>query len=101
MLKVWAHGAQLAGTFDPDKILEALRAAKSIPTILGPAVMYGKEMWGIDNMVSPPIPIAEVQADCKCKRIQTQLKFEQWFEARKDTIIKIVKEKGQFWDQRK
>jgi hypothetical protein len=80
MLKLWAHGAQLAGTFDPDKILEALRAAKSIPTILGPGVMYGKEMWGIDNMISPPIPIAEVKADCKCKRIQAHIRFEEWFE---------------------
>lgn len=101
MLMVWAHGAKLAGTFDPDKILEALRAAKSIPTILGPAVMYGKEMWGIDNMVSPPVPIAEVKADCKCKRIQAHIKFEEWFESRKDTIIKVVKDKGQYFDQRK
>jgi branched-chain amino acid transport system substrate-binding protein len=101
MLKVWAHGAQLAGTFDPDRILKALRAAPSVPTILGPGVMYGKDMWGIDNMVSPPVPIAEVREDCECKRIQAHLRFEQWFEARKDTIIKVVRDKGQFWDQRK
>jgi branched-chain amino acid transport system substrate-binding protein len=101
MLKVWAHGAQLAGSFDPDAILKALRAAKSIPTILGPAVMYGKDMWGIDNMVSPPVPIAEVREDCNCKRIQAHFRFEEWFEARKDTIVKVVKDKGQFWDQRK
>lgn len=101
MLKLWAQGAQLAGSFDPDEILKALRAAKSIPTILGPGVMYGKEMWGIDNMISPPVPIAEVKADCKCKRIQAHFKFEQWFESRKDTIIKVVKEKGQYFDQRK
>ncbi len=101
MLKVWAHGAQLAGSFDPDEILKALRAAPAIPTILGPGVMYGKDMWGIDNMVSPPIPIAEVKADCQCKRITAQLKFEPWFETRKDEIIKVVKEKGQYFDQRK
>jgi len=98
-LRVWAHGAQLAGSFDPDKILEKLRAAKSIPTILGPAVMYGKEMWGIDNMISPPIPINEVKDGTK--RIQTQVRFEPWFESRKDIIIKVVREKGQMWDQRK
>jgi branched-chain amino acid transport system substrate-binding protein len=98
-LKVWAQGAQMAGTFDPDAILKALRAAKSIPTILGPAVMYGKAMWGIDNMVSPPIPINEVRGGTK--RIQAQVRFEPWFEARKDTIIKVVRDKGQMWDQRK
>lgn len=101
MLRVWAHGAQLAGSFDPDAILAALRAAPSIPTILGPAVMAGEDMWGIQNMVSPPIPIAEVRADCKCKRIQAQIRFEPWFRSRKDSIIAVVREKGQMWDQRK
>lgn len=98
MLKVWAYGAQLAGSFDPDAILEALRAQKSFPTILGPAVMTGKEMWGIDNMVSPPIPINQVVEGTK--RIQAQVRFEDWFEARKDEIIKVVRDKKQYWDQR-
>lgn len=99
MLKVWAHGAQLAGSFDPDKILEALRAADSVPTILGPGVMTGKEMWGIDNMISPPIPICEARNGTK--RIQAKMRFENWFNNNKDTIIKVVREKGQMWDQRK
>jgi branched-chain amino acid transport system substrate-binding protein len=98
-LRVWAQGAQIAGSFDPDEILKALRAEKSIPTILGPAVMYGKDMWGIDNMVSPPIPINQVRSGTK--RIQAQVRFEPWFESRKDTIVKVVRDKGQFWDQRK
>ncbi len=98
MLKVWAYGAQLAGSFDPDEILEALRSQKSFPTILGPAVMTGKEMWGIDNMVSPPIPINQVVEGTK--RIQAQVRFEDWFAARKDEIIKVVRDKKQYWDQR-
>ena len=99
MLKVWAQGAQMAGSFDPDKILAALRAADSVPTILGPGVMTGKDMWGIDNMISPPIPINEVRGGTK--RIQAQLRFENWFAANKDAIIKVVRDKGQMWDQRK
>lgn len=97
-LKVWARGCQLAGTFDPDAVLTALRAAHSFPTILGPAKMRGKEMWGIDNMISPPIPICEVRDGIK--RIQAQVRYEQWFAARKDAIIKVVRDKGQMWDQR-
>jgi branched-chain amino acid transport system substrate-binding protein len=97
-LRVWAHGAQLAGSFDPDAVLETLRAAPSFPTILGPAVMGGKEMWGIDNMISPPIPINEVRNGTK--RIQAQIRFEQWFTAREKPIIDVVREKGQMWDQR-
>jgi len=98
-LRVWAYGAQLAGSFDPDAILAALRAAPAFPTILGPAKMYGKDMWGIDNMISPPIPINEVRNGTK--RIQAQIRFEPWFEANKDEIIAVVREKGQMWDQRK
>ena len=97
-LMVWAEGAQLAGTFDPDAILATLRAQKSFQTILGPAKMYGKEMCGLDNMISPPIPITEVRNGVK--RIQAVVRFEPWFESRKDQIIKVVQEKGQMWYQR-
>jgi hypothetical protein len=60
--------------------------------------MGGKDMWGIDNMISPPIPINETRGGIK--RIQAQVRFEQWFESRKDQIIKVVDEKGQMHYQR-
>lgn len=99
-LIVWAEGVQGAGTFDPDAVLEWLRAQDQFDTILGPAKMRGKDMWGIDNMISPPVPIAEVKAAAKEKRIQAQWRYEDWFESRKDTIIEVVEEKGQMWHQR-
>jgi branched-chain amino acid transport system substrate-binding protein len=98
LLRVWAQGAQLAGSFDPDAVIEALRKQAQIPTILGPAVMSGKDMWGIDNMLSPPIPINEVRGGTK--RIQAQVGFENWFNSRREEIIKVVRDKGQMWDQR-
>lgn len=96
--KVWAEGVKLAGTIDPDQVLETLRAQESIPTILGPGKMGGKDMWGIDNMVSPPIPINEVRDGVK--RVQAVVRFEQWFDNRKDEIIKVVDAKGQMYYQR-
>lgn len=98
MLDVWAQGCQLAGTFDPDEVLKSLRAQAAVSTILGPGPMSGKDMWGIDNMVSPPIPFCEVRNGIK--RIQAQLRFEDWFEHRKDKIISVVRDKGQMYDQR-
>lgn len=98
MLRLWAEGVQLACSFDPDKVLEALKAQESLETILGPGRMTGEDMWGLDNMVSPAIPINEVRNGTK--RIQAQLTFENWFEPRKDEIIKLVEEKGQMWNQR-
>jgi len=55
-------------------------------------------MWGIDNMVSPPIPFCEVRNGIK--RVTAQLRFEDWFESRKDKIISVVRDKGQMYDQR-
>ncbi len=98
-LMVWAEGAQIAGSFDNDDILDALRAKEAFDTILGPAKMRGADMWGIDNMISPPIPIAEVRGGIK--RIQAQWRYEDWFDARKETIVKVVRDKGQMFDQRK
>ncbi|MDH5750137.1 MAG: ABC transporter substrate-binding protein [Rhodospirillales bacterium] len=99
MLRVWAKGVQLACSFDPDKVLAALRKEPQVETILGPGPMRGKEMWGIDNMISPPIPFNEVRDGVK--RVQAQINFENWFETRKDKIISVVRSKGQMWDQRK
>ena len=97
-MKVWAEGVTLAGSVEPDAVLEALRAQESFDTILGPAKMRGKEMWGIDNMISPPIPINEVRGGTK--RVQAQVRFEDWFDSRKEKIIGVVREKGQMFDQR-
>lgn len=97
-LKVWAEGVKAAKTLDPDRVLDTLRGEESIPTILGPGKMRGKEMWGIDNMVSPPIPINEVRGGTK--RVQAVVRFEDWFENRKDAIIKVVDAKGQMYYQR-
>ncbi len=97
-LKVWAEGVKVAGTLDPDLVIQAMRDEASIPTILGPGKMRGKEMWGIDNMISPPIPINEVRGGTK--RVQAVVRFEDWFENRKEDIIKVVRDKGQMFDQR-
>ena len=97
MLEVWAYGAQLAGSFDPDKIVQALRDEPLFPTILGKATMTGDHMWGIKNMVSPPIPINETKNGTK--RIQTIKFFDEWFEKNQGKIIPVVKEKGFYWDQ--
>ena len=97
MLEVWAYGAQLAGSFDPDQIIAALQAEPLFPTILGKAKMIGEDMWGIKNMVSPPIPINETIDGVK--KIQTIKLFDEWFANNRDKIIPVVKEKGFYWDK--
>jgi branched-chain amino acid transport system substrate-binding protein len=98
MLRLWAKGVELAGSFNPDKVLDALRKEDSILTILGPGKMSGKEMWGIDNMIATPIPFNEHRGGVK--RIQAVIDFSNWFKSRKDQIIAVVRERGQMFDQR-
>jgi branched-chain amino acid transport system substrate-binding protein len=100
-IQVWAHGAQKAGTFDPDAVIEAIRSESFIMTIEGPATITGEDMWGIKNMMSQPVPTTEFSTDCNCKRIVEMKRFEPWFEAHKATILGEVESRGQMWHQRK
>lgn len=98
LVKAWAEAVRAAGSVDPDTVLETFRNQPAIDTILGPAKVIGKDMWGLDNMLSPPIPVCEVRNGIK--RIQAQIRFEQWFQSRKDKIIEVVDKKGQMYYQR-
>ena len=100
IVQVYLHGAQKAGSLDPDAVLEAIRAEKAIMTIEGPALISGEDMWGIKNMMSHPIPTNVFDADCNCKRIVSMMRFEPWFDAHKEAIIAEVRARGQMWDQR-
>jgi len=84
----WANWAQHWGMENPnagrfpnnDEILETARALTEFPTLLGPGYMYGKDMWGIDNMISLPININRFDKDFGDKRIFALIRFEEWYE---------------------
>ncbi len=97
MLKVWAQGVQLACSFEAEKVVDALRKAESIDTLLGAGHFTGSEMWGIDNMIATPVPVNEHRAGVK--RVQEVLDFSEWFVSRKDDIIAHVRSKGMMFDQ--
>jgi len=103
----WCIGAQVAGKDTPgkwpsnDAILEALRKLPSFPTILGPGHMSGKEMFGIDNMIEEPVPMCMFDLGAKDKRIIAHLNFEPWYASIKNVVLKAVKERGQYYTQRK
>ncbi len=98
MLRVWADGVKRACSFDADKVIEALRSADSIDTLLGEGKFTGgEEMWGINNMISTPVPVNEHRDGVK--RVQAVLDFLEWFEPRKEKIIEHVRSKGLMYDQ--
>jgi branched-chain amino acid transport system substrate-binding protein len=102
----WCIGAQLAGEQNPgewpdnDRILAALREASSFPTILGPGRMSGEDMWGIDNMITLPVPICKFDLAVGDKQIWTSVMFDDWFQNIKHIVIPIVEEHGQMYYQR-
>jgi branched-chain amino acid transport system substrate-binding protein len=100
MLQAYLAGVQKAGTLDADKVLEAIRSFDTIQTIQGATSVTGEEMWGERNMISPLVPTNEFRQDCKCKRVQSLVRFETWFEQYKDTVTAEVRARGQMWDQR-
>jgi len=103
----WCIGAQVAGEKTPgkwpsnDAILAALREMSSFPTILGPGHMSGMEMFGIQNMIEQPVPMNMFDLKAKDKRIVAHMNFEPWFRAIKPIVMKAVKDRGQYYTQRK
>jgi hypothetical protein len=63
--------------------------------------MSGKDMFGIDNMIEQPVPMNMFNLEAKDKRIIAHLNFEPWYESIKGVVLKAVKERGQYYTQRK
>ena len=59
-LDVWAYGAQKAGTVESEKVYQALKASETVPHSFGPGRWWGKEVFGIDNLLVPNWPITEI-----------------------------------------
>lgn len=60
-LDVWAFGAKMAGTVEPEKVYQALKSSTSVPHSFGPGVWWGKEVFGMDNLLVPKWPITEIE----------------------------------------
>jgi branched-chain amino acid transport system substrate-binding protein len=60
-LDVWKHGVELAGSVESEAVFKALKAAKTVPHSFGPGVWWGKEAFGLDNLLVPTWPITEIQ----------------------------------------
>ena len=59
-LEVWAYGVGLADSVESKAVYEALKAADTVPHSFGPGKWWGKEVWGMDNLLMPTWPITEI-----------------------------------------
>ncbi len=59
-MDVWKHGVGLADSVESEAVYKALKAAQSVPHSFGPGVWWGKETFGLDNLLVPVWPITEI-----------------------------------------
>lgn len=59
-LDVWKYGVELAGSVKSEEVFKALKAAKTVPHSFGPGAWWGKEIFGLDNLLVPTWPITEI-----------------------------------------
>ncbi|UCF90109.1 MAG: ABC transporter substrate-binding protein [Desulfobacterales bacterium] len=61
-LEVWKFGVEKAASIESEKVFEALKASESVPHAFGPGVWWGKEVFGVDNLLVPNWPITEIRS---------------------------------------
>jgi branched-chain amino acid transport system substrate-binding protein len=60
-LDVWKFGAEKAGSVESEKVFAALKSSEMVPHSFGPGVWWGKEVFGLDNLLVPNWPITEIR----------------------------------------
>jgi branched-chain amino acid transport system substrate-binding protein len=60
-LDVWKFGVEKAGSVESEKVFEALKSSTTVPHAFGPAKWWGKEVFGLDNLLVPDWPITEIK----------------------------------------
>jgi branched-chain amino acid transport system substrate-binding protein len=60
-LDVWKYGVEKAGSVESEAVYKALKASKTVPHSFGTGVWWGKEIFGLDNLLVPTWPITEIR----------------------------------------
>lgn len=90
-LEVWKFGVEKAGSVDSEKVYQALKSSPSVPHAFGPGVWWGKEVFGMDNLLVPNWPITEIRSGKPA--IVAQKSLQEWLAkpGNKDTLFKYLK----------
>ena len=59
-LDVWAYGVEKAKSVKSIDVYTALKSSDTVPHAFGTGVWWGKEVYGMDNLLVPTWPITEV-----------------------------------------
>jgi branched-chain amino acid transport system substrate-binding protein len=89
-LDVWKYGVEKAGSVESEKVFAALKASDSVPHAFGPGKWWGKEVFGLDNLLVPDWPITEVRSGKPV--IVAKKSLTAWLDApgNKDRLFKYL-----------
>lgn len=90
-LDVWKFGVEKAGSIDSEKVYKALKSSKSVPHAFGPGIWWGKEIFGLDNLLVPNWPITEIKSGKPA--IVAQKSLTEWLgkAGNKDILLNSLK----------
>jgi branched-chain amino acid transport system substrate-binding protein len=60
-LDVWKFGVEKAGSVESVAVFNALKSSDMVPHAFGPGRWWGKEVFGLDNLLVPEWPITEIK----------------------------------------
>ena len=98
--RLWKYGVEKAGSIDPMAVYAALRAEPTLPHAFGPAVWWGKEIFGVDNALIGSWPVVTMH-NGKSKIVEMVDNLSWWQDkTNAETVIKYLEGQDMMWYQR-
>ncbi len=88
----WIEGAKAAGNTNSNDVLAALKANSNPSFVFGGGRWWGKELWGLDNIVVGNWPIVVIEGGKT--RIKEFGSVTDWLDKHSAVLVKYMKEHG-------
>jgi hypothetical protein len=95
---IWEEGVKLAGTLDATKVRDALLAQTTVPTLLGPGIWWGKEVFGADHHLLVPESVSEFRGGKEVTMGWYNIK--DWYDTHGEYVIPWMLKYGVMYTQR-
>lgn len=98
ILDIWHAAVQKAGTTHPASVLAAMKQLGEVTHAFGAAEWWGKDLFGIDNVLVGDWPVVAVQSGRA--RIVEFGSVPGWLNRHEDLLRAEMEALGQMWQQR-
>jgi len=107
-VEVWMAGVEASGSLDNNDVMAALKAMDEIPVMTGPHIWtdeIGQEMFGIANMIEPPMFITtplltpDPEAIGGDRMVLDTFRFSDWYAEHGDILLAELEARNLMWWQ--